>query len=123
MVKVKAHELRKKDQEQLKKQVEELKTELSTLRVAKVAGGAPAKLAKIKSVRRSIASVLTVIHEKKLSEVKANAKGKKYQPLDVRGKRTRAIRRRLTKKQENKLALRVMKKKLNFQQRRYAVAN
>ena len=123
MVKVKAFELRKKDQEQLKKQVEDLKNELSTLKVAKVAGGAPAKLAKIKSVRKSIASVLTVIHEKKLAEVKSKSQGKKYQPLDVRGRRTRAIRRRLTKKQVNKLALRVMKKKLNFPQRRFAVAN
>ena len=123
MVKVKAFELRKKDQDQLKKQVEDLKTELSTLKVAKVAGGAPAKLAKIKSVRKSIASVLTVIHEKKLSQVKADNKDKKYQPLDVRGKRTRAIRRRLTKKQAGKLLLKVIKRQANFPQRKFAVAN
>lgn len=122
MVKVKASELRKKDQDQLKKQVEDLKNELSTLKVAKVAGGAPAKLAKIKVVRKSIATALTVIHEKKLSQVRLDSKGKKYQPLDVRGKRTRAIRRRLTKKQENKLVLRVLKRKQNFPQRRFAVA-
>lgn len=122
MVKVKASELRKKDQDQLKKQVEDFKNELSTLKVAKVAGGAPAKLAKIKVVRKSIATALTVIHEKKLEKVRLDSKGKKYQPLDVRGKKTRAIRRRLTKKQENKLVLCVLKRKQNFPQRRFAVA-
>ena len=123
MVKVKAFELRKKDQAQLTKQVEDLKTELSSLKVAKTAGGAPAKLAKIKSVRKSIAAVLTVIHEQKKNQIKADSKDKKYQPLDVRGKRTRAIRRRLTKKQESKLVLKVVKRKLNFPQRKFAVAN
>ena len=123
MVKVKASELRKKDSEQLKKQVEELKTELATLRVAKVAGGAPAKLAKIKVVRKSIATVLQVIHEQSLAKVKAETASKKLKPYDTRGKRTRAIRRRLTKKQESALALRVLKKLRNFPQRRFAVAN
>ena len=123
MVKVKAAELRKKEPEQLKKQVEDLKTELATLRVAKVAGGAPAKLAKIKVVRKSIATVLTVIHEQGLDKVKNAAASKKLKNLDIRGKRTRAIRRRLNKKQENKLALRVLKKLRNFPQRRFAVAN
>jgi large subunit ribosomal protein L35e len=123
MVKVKAFELRKKDQDQLKKQVEDLKTELSSLKVAKVAGGAPAKLAKIKSLRKSVASVLTVIHEKKRDKIKAESEGKKYLPLDIRPKRTRAIRRRLTKKQASKLLLRVIKRKSNFPQRKFSVAS
>lgn len=123
MVKVKAAELRKKEPEQLKKQVEDLRTELATLRVAKVAGGAPAKLAKIKVVRKSIATVLTVVHEQGLQKVKNAAGSKKLKNLDIRGKRTRAIRRRLNKKQENKLALRVLKKLRNFPQRRFVVAN
>lgn len=123
MVKVRAQELRKKDPEQLKKQVEDLKTELATLRVAKVAGGAPAKLAKIRVVRKSIATALTVIHELQLAKVKAESANKKYKPLDTRGKKTRALRRKLTKKQAGKLALKVLKKVRNFPQRRFAVAN
>lgn len=123
MVKVKAYELRKKDDEQLKKQLEELKTELSHLRVAKVAGGAPSKLSKIRVFRKDVAKVLTIIHEKKRTQLKADLKGKKYLPLDLRPKLTRAIRQRLTKEQANKLPLRVLKKKLNFPQRRFAVAN
>ena len=47
LVKVKAHELRKKKKADLLKQLEELKTELANLRVAKVTGGAPSKLSKM----------------------------------------------------------------------------
>ena len=44
---IKAHELRGKSKEDLSKQLTELKTELSTLRVAKVTGGAASKLGKM----------------------------------------------------------------------------
>ena len=47
MPKVKAHELRLKKKDELQKQVTDLKTELSQLRVAKVTGGAAAKLSKM----------------------------------------------------------------------------
>ena len=70
MVKVRPHELRKKDNEALNKQLDELRTELQQLRVVQVSGGAPAKLAKIRVVRKSIAKLLTVIHEKQRAEVK-----------------------------------------------------
>ena len=40
MVRVKAHELRSKTSKELLKELDEMKTELSQLRVAKVAGGA-----------------------------------------------------------------------------------
>ncbi len=47
LAKVKAYELRSKSAEELKKQLNELKTELSSLRVAQVTGGAPSRLAKM----------------------------------------------------------------------------
>ncbi len=46
--KVKAHELRGKSKSDLLNQLKELKSELGGLRVAKVTGGAPNKLSKIK---------------------------------------------------------------------------
>lgn len=46
------------------KQLEDLKNELSTLRVAKVTGGAASKLSKIRVVRKSIARVYIVMHQK-----------------------------------------------------------
>lgn len=123
MVKEKPYELRKKDQEQLKKQLDELKNELSQLRVAKVAGGAPAKIAKIRIFRKAIARVLTIIHEKNKEQAREQFKNSKYQPIDLRVKQTRAIRRRLTKEQLKKKTLKILKKQLNFPQRRFEVAN
>jgi large subunit ribosomal protein L35e len=50
-------------------QLSELRAELSTLRVAQVTGGAPAKLAKIGVVRKNIARVLTVHNQLSKSKV------------------------------------------------------
>merc|ERR1712205_251801 len=90
----KVHELRTKSKGELLGQLKELKTELAALRVAKVTGGAPNKLSKIKVVRLSIAQVLTVIRQNQLKNLREAYAGKKY--LDLRPKKTRAIRRRLT---------------------------
>ncbi len=46
-MKVKTHELRTKTKADLTKQLDELKSELASLRVAKVTGGAASKLSKM----------------------------------------------------------------------------
>ena len=99
----------------LSKQLTELKNELLTLRVQKIAGGSAAKLTKMyvvlklcalypltgydtsNTVRKSIARVLTVMNQKQRQNLREFYKNKKYLPLDLRAKKTRAIRRRLTK--------------------------
>ena len=63
-VKIKCSELRTKKKEELTKQLDTLKHELSLLRVAKVTGGAASKLSKIRVVRKSIARVYIVMHQK-----------------------------------------------------------
>ncbi|KAF6265619.1 ribosomal L29 protein-domain-containing protein [Scenedesmus sp. NREL 46B-D3] len=63
MAKIKAHELKGKSKQELLSQLNELKTELAALRVAKVTGGAPNKLSKIKIVRKGIARVHTVYRQ------------------------------------------------------------
>ncbi|XP_059159122.1 large ribosomal subunit protein uL29-like [Physella acuta] len=102
---VKAKELRGKKKEELLKQLEELKNELQTPRVAKVIGGAAAKSAKICTVRKSVARVLTVIkqtHKDNLRKFyqKDNLgkiyRMKAHKPKDLRQKKTRAMRRALT---------------------------
>ena len=45
----------------------------------------------------------------------------KHLPLDLRPKRTRAIRRRLTKHEAKLVNIRVLKRRLNFGRRRFAV--
>merc|ERR1712066_1107720 len=96
MVKVKCSDLRNKKKEELTKQLEDLKTELASLRVAKVTGGAASKLSKIRVVRKAIARVYIVMHQKQKENLGKLYKNKKYIPLDLRPKKTRAIRKALT---------------------------
>merc|ERR1719194_45468 len=118
---VKAHLLRAKSTAELVKECDDLKAELSQLRVAKVAGGAASKLAKIKVVRKGIARVLTVYNQKQKAEARKEYKGKKYLPLDLRPKKTRAIRRQLKTEQKYAQTTRAKVRSQNFPMRRFAV--
>ncbi|TIA90212.1 hypothetical protein E3P99_01719 [Wallemia hederae] len=119
-VQVKAHELQNKNKTDLLNQLHELKGELVQLRVAKVAGGSASKLTKIHSVRKSIARVLTVINQKQRQHVAEAYKGKRI-PLDMRHKKTRAIRRRLTPNEKSAKTVRQHKRDIHFSRRKYAV--
>lgn len=101
-MKVKAYELRKKDEAELLKDLEAAKKELMELRVAQVTGAVASKLAHIRGARKNIARILTVHSEMRRNAAKALYKGKKYVPKDLRKKLTRAMRRRLTPQQANK---------------------
>ncbi|XP_061375788.1 large ribosomal subunit protein uL29 isoform X1 [Gastrolobium bilobum] len=135
MARIKVYELRNKTKAELLNQLKDLKAELALLRVAKVTGGAPNKLSKMcslslslynlrlnpKVVRLSIAQVLTVISQKQKAALREAYKKKKYLPLDLRPKKTRAIRRRLTKHQASLKTEREKKRELYFPVRKYAV--
>ncbi|KAJ4848165.1 60S ribosomal protein L35 [Turnera subulata] len=118
---IKVHELRQKSKPELQGQLKDLKAELALLRVAKVTGGAPNKLSKIKVVRKSIAQVLTVISQTQKAHLREVYKNKKFAPLDLRPKKTRAIRRRLTKHQQSLKTEREKKRELYFPKRKYAI--
>jgi len=97
---LKAHELRDKSKEELLKSLEDLKNELAQLRVSKISGqGGPSKLAKIKVIRKSIARVLTVYNQTQRDHLYKSYRKRTWKPLDFRPKKTRAIRRRLTKEE------------------------
>jgi len=121
MVKVKAHELRQKKKSELLKQLEELKIELAGLRVHQVVGGTPAKLAKIKDIRKSIARVNTVLSQTQRHQLRLHYKGHKYKPLDLRPKKIRKLRKKLTRKYRMKKTLKLQKKLQHFPKRKYAV--
>jgi len=110
-----------KNKEDLKKQLNELKTELGQLRVQKIAGGSASKLTKIHDLRKSIAKVLTVINANQRAQLRIFYKNKKYLPLDLRPKQTRAIRRRLSKEDSARLLQKTVKRNTHFPQRKYAV--
>ncbi|XP_013779298.1 60S ribosomal protein L35-like [Limulus polyphemus] len=121
MSKVKTRDLRGKKKEDLLKKLEELKQELAALRVAKVTGGAASKLSKIRVVRKSIARVLTVIHQTQKENLRKFHKGKKYKPKDLRPKKTRAMRRALTSYEKNPKTKKEQKKLRIWPMRKYAV--
>merc|ERR1712066_1221865 len=96
MGKIQASELRGKSREQIEKQVEELKQELSTLRVAKVTGGAATKLAKIKTVKKSIARCFKVMGQQQKEDLRRFYRGRKHIPKDLRPPMIRKHRLRMT---------------------------
>merc|ERR1711942_353521 len=121
MAKIKARDLRGKKKEELLKQLDDLKNELSQLRVAKVTGGAASKLSKICLVRKSIARVLTVINQTQKENLRKLFNGKKYKPKDLRPRKTRAIRRRLTKNEAAMKTVKQLRKERPFPMRKYAL--
>merc|ERR1712105_235680 len=121
MPKIKCSDLRTKKKEELTKQLEDLKTELGSLRVAKVTGGAASKLSKIRVVRKSIARVYIVMHQKQKENLRKLYRSKKYQPLDRRPKKTRAIRKALTPHEKSLKTSKELKKMRAFPQRKFAV--
>ncbi|XP_014782799.1 60S ribosomal protein L35 [Octopus bimaculoides] len=121
MTKVKAKDLRGKRKEELLTQVKELKNELAHLRVAKVTGGQASKLSKIRVVRKSIARVLTVINQTQKENLRKFYRNKKFKPKDLRPKKTRAMRRELTKKEKSLMTHRQAKKRMLWKIRKFAI--
>ncbi|KAF0692089.1 Aste57867_16780 [Aphanomyces stellatus] len=121
VVQIKAHELRKQSKSELLAQLDDFQQELAQLRVAKVTGGAASKLAKIKVVRRSIARVLTVYNQTQKARLREKLGQGKHVPVDLREKKTRAIRRQLTKEERAIKTLKQQKKEAYFPKRRFAV--
>ncbi|KEY71051.1 hypothetical protein S7711_00875 [Stachybotrys chartarum IBT 7711] len=118
--KVKAGQLWTKNKDDLMKQLGELKLELGQLRVQKVASSGT-KLNKIHDLRKSIARVLTVINAKQRAQLRLFYKNKKYAPLDLRAKQTRAIRRRLSPEDKARVLEKTKKRSTHFPQRKFAV--
>ena len=106
----------------LKKKLEESKKELSELRVRQHSSSANARVARIGTVRKDIARTLTVINQDTKAKLRQHyaAQGGPL-PLDLRAKKTRAIRRRLTADQAAKKTVKQQKKDANFPKRTYAI--
>ncbi|ODQ55983.1 hypothetical protein SAICODRAFT_16038 [Saitoella complicata NRRL Y-17804] len=118
---VKAYELRNKTKAELTKQLEEAKQELASLRVQKIAGAAASKLTKITAVRKDIARINTVITQTQREQLKIFYSTKKYAPLDLRAKKTRALRRALNKHESRLTTEKAQKKLIHFPQRKFAL--
>ncbi|KAK9240754.1 60S ribosomal protein-like protein L35 [Lipomyces kononenkoae] len=118
---VKAYTLREKSKADLEAQLVELKQELASLRAQKARGASATNLVRMHTVRKSIARVLTIINQQQRAQLRLFYKGKKYIPLDLRVKKTRAQRRQLTKHQKSLKTEKEKKKSIAFPQRKYAL--
>ena len=134
---------RKKNNTELLSDLKKLREELQQIRFTRVSGTAVSKLSKIKTLRKEIARVLTIIRENKKNEVVSKLLERKTQeikdgkeeevtktiknlkvkhiPIDLRAKKTRAQRKALTKFENNLLTLKQLKRRLNFPKRKFAV--
>ncbi|GME88769.1 unnamed protein product [[Candida] boidinii] len=115
---VKAYELRTKSKEQLQEQLVDLKKELAQLKVQKLTRPS---LPKIHTVRKNIARVLTIINLQQRESVRAFYKGKKYSPKDLRAKKTRALRRALTKNEKSLTTEKAKKAAIANPARKFAI--
>ena len=72
-------------------------------------------------VRKSIARVLTVINQTQKENLRKFYKSKKYKPKDLRPKKTRAIRRALTKHEAALKTPKQLRKERLYPMRKFAV--
>lgn len=121
MSKLKMKDLKGKKKDELLKQLEELKQELANLRVAKVTGGTASKLSKIHVFRKNIARVLTVINTTQKEHLRKAWAGKKYKPIDLRPKLTRAARRALAPEEAAKKPRKQIRSERLWPQRKFAL--
>ncbi|CAD6185739.1 unnamed protein product [Caenorhabditis auriculariae] len=120
-MKIKTKTIRGSKKDALLKTLEEQKTELASLRVSKVTGGAASKLSKIRVVRKNIARILTVISQTQKQELRKFYADQKYKPIDLRPKKTRAIRRQLTSHEQSLRTAKQSAKLRKFPLRKFAV--
>ncbi|KAI8610201.1 hypothetical protein BC830DRAFT_1162212 [Chytriomyces sp. MP71] len=126
---VRAYELRTKNKAELAKDLEDLKTELASLRVKQHSSSSGNQqqqqqrqsVPRITTVRKAIARVNTVISQVQREQLRLFYKGAKFVPLDLRVKKTRAIRRRLTNFEKAQKTVKAQKKARHFPQRKYAI--
>ncbi|MBP43865.1 MAG: 50S ribosomal protein L29, partial [Deltaproteobacteria bacterium] len=88
----------------------ELRQELATLKVAKVTAQSASKLGKINVVRKDIAKVLTVINQARKAELQKLYRGKSVKPVDLKPRKTRALRKRLNKHEESLKSLKTIRR-------------
>ncbi|CAD8080200.1 unnamed protein product [Paramecium sonneborni] len=119
--KFKVKKIRDQKPEDLLKDLEKLKGELIQLRTVKVSAGNAQKLGRIGLVRKRIAKYLTVINEQRRNSVKNASKSGSKLPVDLRGKKTRAIRQRLTRSERAQKTQRQWKRLNNFPLRKFAL--
>merc|ERR1712151_1147595 len=113
--------LRNESKDALTAKLAELRQELATLKVAKVTAQSASKLGKINVVRKDIAKVLTVINQTRKSELQKLYRGKSVRPVDLKPRKTRALRKRLNKHEESLKSLKTVRREQRTAKKCYAL--
>merc|ERR1712151_137038 len=113
--------LRGESREKLEGMLDKFRKELAELRVVKVNSGGASKLGKIKVVRKSIAKVLTVINQSQKSELQKLYRGKKCKPLDLRPRKTRAMRKMSNKHEQGLKKRKQIRREYKYKIKSYAL--
>ena len=90
--------------------------------MSKVSSQPQVKLTAIRQVRKNIAKTMTVLSEKRIDAARDAFKKKRHMPHDLRQKKNRTFRRRLTPFEKRRVTVRGAKKAANSKVRKYAVA-
>merc|ERR1712062_503400 len=114
-------DLRNETKDALTAKLAELRQELATLKVAKVTAQSASKLGKINVVRKSIAKVLTVINQARKAELQKFYRGKNIRPVDLKPRKTRALRKRLNKHEESLKSLKTVRREQRTAKKMYAI--
>merc|ERR1739843_19907 len=120
-IRAQCKDLRGKSKDELLKQLDALKQEYANLRVTKLTNSTSAKVSKIKVVRKSIAGINIVIRQTTKTNLKKFYQGAKYKPLDMRRKRTRQIRKMLTRHEANIKSAKQIAREKRIPKRIYAI--
>jgi len=120
MAPIKAKTFRALSRGKVLQQLSTLRTDLAKLRVAKLTQGG-SKAGEIGVARKNIARALTVANQKYRAVQKKLNKGKKYQPKELRAKKTRALRRALNNSERAVKTVRQQKKLANQPRRVFAI--
>merc|ERR1712062_619356 len=113
--------LREESKENLTAKLGELRQELATLKVAKVTAQSASKLGKINVVRKDIAKVLTVINQTRKAELQKLYRGKNVKPVDLKPRKTRALRKRLNKHESSLKSLKTVRREQKTKLKNFAL--
>jgi|SwirhirootsSR3_FD_contig_41_14812027_length_411_multi_3_in_0_out_0_1 large subunit ribosomal protein L35e len=119
---LKVKDVRSKGKEELLKQLTDVKKELSQLRVAKQTNANASKVGKIKTLRKNVARILTVLNQnERLNTKKALVAAKAALPKTLKAKLTHRRRLALTQAEKNIKTRRAARVAAKFPKRVFAV--
>lgn len=113
-----ARDIRGNTPAELQAKLDSFRQELSSIRVAAVTQSGAQKVGKLRSTRKNIAKVLTVINQSQKEQLQKFYRGKKVRPTDLKPRKTRAMRKALNKHEESLKNLKTIRR-----ERRTALKN